>query len=234
MPSSSGTSCGRRAATCTPSSSSSSPGGPARSPSSAGASAGSGWRCSRCSSPPSSSASRGAGSSTTRRPTTHRSEPRRSGASPAAAAHGPVGAHRLAGAVHRAPAGRLDARRRGGRQRRSRFTVTSDRGGVLVAELTTSCTLAGAVEVTSEQPGHVATCASSATPPGHDDPHLHLPGRLRHPAPGRTGGQPPAAGRRGIVGAGLHHPRRPGRLDPARLWRPARPRRHRQMRRSLR
>jgi tRNA A-37 threonylcarbamoyl transferase component Bud32 len=36
---------------------------------------------------------------------------------------------------------------------RSRFTVTSDRGGVLVAELTTSCDLAGAVEVTSEQPG---------------------------------------------------------------------------------
>jgi tRNA A-37 threonylcarbamoyl transferase component Bud32 len=35
----------------------------------------------------------------------------------------------------------------------SRFTVTSDRGGVLVAELTTSCDLAGAVEVTSEQPG---------------------------------------------------------------------------------
>jgi tRNA A-37 threonylcarbamoyl transferase component Bud32/membrane-associated phospholipid phosphatase len=36
---------------------------------------------------------------------------------------------------------------------RSRFTVTSDRGGVLVAELTASCDLAGAVEVTSEQPG---------------------------------------------------------------------------------
>jgi tRNA A-37 threonylcarbamoyl transferase component Bud32/membrane-associated phospholipid phosphatase len=35
----------------------------------------------------------------------------------------------------------------------SRFTVTSDRGGVLVAELTASCDLAGAVEVTSEQPG---------------------------------------------------------------------------------
>ena len=73
---------GPRAATCTPSSSSSCPGGPARSPSSAGASAGSGWPCSRCSSPPSSSASRGAGSSTTRRPTTRRSERRRSGASP--------------------------------------------------------------------------------------------------------------------------------------------------------
>jgi membrane-associated phospholipid phosphatase len=36
---------------------------------------------------------------------------------------------------------------------RSRFTMTSDRGGVLVAELTASCDLAGAVEQTSEQPG---------------------------------------------------------------------------------
>jgi tRNA A-37 threonylcarbamoyl transferase component Bud32/membrane-associated phospholipid phosphatase len=36
---------------------------------------------------------------------------------------------------------------------RSRFTLTSDRGGVLVAELTASCDLAGAVELTSEQPG---------------------------------------------------------------------------------
>ena len=35
----------------------------------------------------------------------------------------------------------------------SRFTLTSDRGGVLVAELTASCDLAGAVELTSEQPG---------------------------------------------------------------------------------
>ena len=35
----------------------------------------------------------------------------------------------------------------------SRFTMTSDRGGVLVAELTASCDLAGAVELTSEQPG---------------------------------------------------------------------------------
>jgi hypothetical protein len=35
---------------------------------------------------------------------------------------------------------------------RSRFTITSDRGGVLVAELTASCDLAGAVELTSEQP----------------------------------------------------------------------------------
>ena len=35
---------------------------------------------------------------------------------------------------------------------RSRFTLTSDRGGVLVAELTASCDLAGAVELTSEQP----------------------------------------------------------------------------------
>jgi membrane-associated phospholipid phosphatase len=34
----------------------------------------------------------------------------------------------------------------------SRFTMTSDRGGVLVAELTTSCDLAGAVELTSEWP----------------------------------------------------------------------------------
>jgi membrane-associated phospholipid phosphatase len=34
----------------------------------------------------------------------------------------------------------------------SRFTMTSDRGGVLVAELTASCDLAGAVELTSEQP----------------------------------------------------------------------------------
>ncbi len=36
----------------------------------------------------------------------------------AAPAHGPVGAHRLVGAVHRAPPGRLDAWRRGGRRRR--------------------------------------------------------------------------------------------------------------------
>src|SRR4029450_492798 len=36
---------------------------------------------------------------------------------------------------------------------RSRFTMTSDRGGVLVAELPASCDLAGAVEQTSEQPG---------------------------------------------------------------------------------
>jgi hypothetical protein len=35
----------------------------------------------------------------------------------------------------------------------SRFTVASDRGGVLVVELTASCNLAGAVELTSEQPG---------------------------------------------------------------------------------
>jgi serine/threonine protein kinase len=35
---------------------------------------------------------------------------------------------------------------------RSRFTMTSDRGGVLVTELTASCDLAGAVELTSEQP----------------------------------------------------------------------------------
>jgi serine/threonine protein kinase len=35
---------------------------------------------------------------------------------------------------------------------RSRFTMTSDRGGVLVAELTASCDLAGAVELTSERP----------------------------------------------------------------------------------
>jgi tRNA A-37 threonylcarbamoyl transferase component Bud32 len=36
---------------------------------------------------------------------------------------------------------------------RSRFTLTSDRGGVLVAQLTASCDLAGAVELTSERPG---------------------------------------------------------------------------------
>src|SRR5215216_6712035 len=36
---------------------------------------------------------------------------------------------------------------------RSRFTLTSDRGGVLVVELTASCDLAGAVELTSERPG---------------------------------------------------------------------------------
>jgi membrane-associated phospholipid phosphatase len=36
---------------------------------------------------------------------------------------------------------------------RSRFTMTSDRGGVLVAELTASCDLAGAAEQTSERPG---------------------------------------------------------------------------------
>jgi tRNA A-37 threonylcarbamoyl transferase component Bud32/membrane-associated phospholipid phosphatase len=36
---------------------------------------------------------------------------------------------------------------------RSRFTLTSDRGGVLVAELTASCDLSGAVEQTSEQLG---------------------------------------------------------------------------------
>jgi tRNA A-37 threonylcarbamoyl transferase component Bud32/membrane-associated phospholipid phosphatase len=36
---------------------------------------------------------------------------------------------------------------------RSRFTMTSDRGGVLVTELTASCDLSGAVEVTSERPG---------------------------------------------------------------------------------
>ena len=35
---------------------------------------------------------------------------------------------------------------------RSRFTMTSDRGGVLVVELTASCDLAGMVELTSEQP----------------------------------------------------------------------------------
>jgi serine/threonine protein kinase len=36
---------------------------------------------------------------------------------------------------------------------RSRFTLTSDRGGVLVAELTASCDLAGSIELTSERPG---------------------------------------------------------------------------------
>jgi len=36
---------------------------------------------------------------------------------------------------------------------RSRFTLTSDRGGVLVAELTASCDLAGSVELTSERAG---------------------------------------------------------------------------------
>jgi tRNA A-37 threonylcarbamoyl transferase component Bud32 len=36
---------------------------------------------------------------------------------------------------------------------RSRFTLTSDRGGVLAAELTASCDLDGAVELTSERPG---------------------------------------------------------------------------------
>jgi hypothetical protein len=36
---------------------------------------------------------------------------------------------------------------------RSRFTMTSDRGGVLVTELTASCDLSGAVELTSERPG---------------------------------------------------------------------------------
>jgi tRNA A-37 threonylcarbamoyl transferase component Bud32 len=36
---------------------------------------------------------------------------------------------------------------------RSKFTLTSDRGGVLVTELTASCDLAGAVELTSERPG---------------------------------------------------------------------------------
>jgi tRNA A-37 threonylcarbamoyl transferase component Bud32/membrane-associated phospholipid phosphatase len=36
---------------------------------------------------------------------------------------------------------------------RSRFTLISDRGGVLVAELTASCDLAGAAELTSERPG---------------------------------------------------------------------------------
>ena len=35
---------------------------------------------------------------------------------------------------------------------RSRFTMISDRGGVLVAELTASCDLARAVELTSERP----------------------------------------------------------------------------------
>jgi tRNA A-37 threonylcarbamoyl transferase component Bud32 len=35
----------------------------------------------------------------------------------------------------------------------SRFTLTSDRGGVLVAELTASCDLTGAVELTSERAG---------------------------------------------------------------------------------
>ena len=35
----------------------------------------------------------------------------------------------------------------------SRFTVTSDRGGVLAVELAAACDLAGAVELTSEQPG---------------------------------------------------------------------------------
>src|SRR5215208_2827467 len=36
---------------------------------------------------------------------------------------------------------------------RSRFTLTSDRGGVLVAELSASCDLAGAAELTSERAG---------------------------------------------------------------------------------
>ena len=36
---------------------------------------------------------------------------------------------------------------------RSSFTLTRDRGGVLVTELTASCDLAGAVELTSERPG---------------------------------------------------------------------------------
>jgi hypothetical protein len=36
---------------------------------------------------------------------------------------------------------------------RSRFTLISDRGGVLVAELTASCDLTGVVELTSERPG---------------------------------------------------------------------------------
>jgi hypothetical protein len=36
---------------------------------------------------------------------------------------------------------------------RSTFTLTSDRGGVLVVELTASCALTGAAEVTSERPG---------------------------------------------------------------------------------
>jgi len=36
---------------------------------------------------------------------------------------------------------------------RSRFTLTSDRGGVLVVELSASCDLAGAAELTSERPG---------------------------------------------------------------------------------
>ena len=36
---------------------------------------------------------------------------------------------------------------------RSRFTLNSDRGGVLVVELTASCDLGGTVELTSEQPG---------------------------------------------------------------------------------
>jgi tRNA A-37 threonylcarbamoyl transferase component Bud32/membrane-associated phospholipid phosphatase len=36
---------------------------------------------------------------------------------------------------------------------RSQYTLTSDRGGVLVTELTASCDLAGAVELTSERPG---------------------------------------------------------------------------------
>jgi tRNA A-37 threonylcarbamoyl transferase component Bud32/membrane-associated phospholipid phosphatase len=36
---------------------------------------------------------------------------------------------------------------------RSQYTLTSDRGGVLVTELTVSCDLAGAVELTSERPG---------------------------------------------------------------------------------
>jgi hypothetical protein len=35
---------------------------------------------------------------------------------------------------------------------RSRFTLNSDRGGVLVVELTASCDLGGTVELTSEQP----------------------------------------------------------------------------------
>jgi tRNA A-37 threonylcarbamoyl transferase component Bud32 len=39
------------------------------------------------------------------------------------------------------------------RDGRSRFTLDSDRGGVLVVELAASCDLAGAVELTSEQPG---------------------------------------------------------------------------------
>ena len=118
---------------------------------------------------------------------------------------------------------------------RSRFTLTSDRGGVLVAELTASCDLAGAVELTSEQPGArrylrierdaagVATTRAYTFPGGCVTQRLVAPEASRQQLAGEASSA-----------LGFTTRDDPGRLGPARLRRPARPRRTHQMRRSFR